>query len=245
MLGWDKLFRIILPRLDLKNATIKDPNFRIILRIRRYMLACFVLMIYRLRLYPEDTDLQELVESRLLSEKERERVVKAQNLRAQVVILMIYEQIASLCKNNNWDTITRVAMEDRCDVAADSFLGGVRNVGNPLPFPFTRLTYLMIIVWCSAVNLTLVSDFGWFLIIPSAFLAYVFFGLYSIGIEIENPFGESYTAVPLVGLLFLTDIDVTNLIVAAEPAEKVEQLLCEPAKDMPNSLKDILRGVLD
>lgn len=54
-----------------------------------------------------------------------------------------------------------------------------------------------LIIYCFTLPFALVESFGWFTILDVLFVAYTFFGIEEIGVEIEGPFGDDANDLPL------------------------------------------------
>ena len=53
------------------------------------------------------------------------------------------------------------------------------------------------IIYCFTLPFALVDTFGWFTIRDVLLVAYTFFGIEEIGVEIEGPFGNDENDLPL------------------------------------------------
>lgn len=52
-------------------------------------------------------------------------------------------------------------------------------------------------MYCFTLPFALVSSYGWYTILDVLLIAYVFFGIEEIGVEIEGPFGTDDNDLPL------------------------------------------------
>jgi putative membrane protein len=52
-------------------------------------------------------------------------------------------------------------------------------------------------MYCFTLPFALVESFGWFTILDVLLVAYTFFGIEEIGVEIEGPFGNDANDLPL------------------------------------------------
>ncbi|RYZ37689.1 MAG: hypothetical protein EOO71_26990 [Myxococcaceae bacterium] len=78
------------------------------------------------------------------------------------------------------------------------YLGGCERI-HRTPMPFAYMVHLRraLILYCFTLPFALVDTFGW-VTVPSTFVvAYVFFGIEEIGVEIEDPFGTDDNDLPL------------------------------------------------
>jgi putative membrane protein len=69
-------------------------------------------------------------------------------------------------------------------------LGGCERI-NSTPIPFAYMVHLRraLIIYCFTLPFALIDSFGWITIPATLGVAYTFFGIEEIGVEIENPFG--------------------------------------------------------
>jgi putative membrane protein len=78
------------------------------------------------------------------------------------------------------------------------FLGGCERIRKtPLPFAYVVHLRRALIIYCFSLPFALVESFGWFTILDVLFVAYTFFGIEEIGVEIEGPFGDDANDLPL------------------------------------------------
>ena len=69
-------------------------------------------------------------------------------------------------------------------------LGGCERINStPLPFAYTVHLRRLLILYCFTLPFALVDTFGWLAVLDTLGVAYTFFGIEEIGVEIENPFG--------------------------------------------------------
>ena len=78
---------------------------------------------------------------------------------------------------------------------------GVVNEFMRTPLPFAYVVHLRraLIFYCITLPFALVETFAWpwAAVVATFFLAYVYFGIEEIGVEIENPFGSDDNDLPL------------------------------------------------
>ena len=67
----------------------------------------------------------------------------------------------------------------------------------PLPFVYVMHLRRAIVVYCFSLPFVLAEAYGWGAIVFTFFLAYMFFGIEEIGVEIEDPFGTDANDLPL------------------------------------------------
>ena len=73
----------------------------------------------------------------------------------------------------------------------DDYLGGCERIAStPLPFAYMVHLRRVMILYCFTLPFALVEPFGWLTVPAILGVAYTFFGIEEIGVEIENPFGN-------------------------------------------------------
>jgi putative membrane protein len=77
-------------------------------------------------------------------------------------------------------------------------LGACERIAKtPLPFAYMVHLRRALILFCFTLPFALVKDFGWGTVFDTLLVAYIFFGIEEIGVEIENPFGHDDNDLPL------------------------------------------------
>jgi ion channel-forming bestrophin family protein len=78
------------------------------------------------------------------------------------------------------------------------YLGGCERIRKtPLPFAYVVHLRRALVLYCFTLPFALVDTFGWTTILDVFLIAYVFFGIEEIGVEIEGPFGYDDNDLPL------------------------------------------------
>ncbi len=80
-----------------------------------------------------------------------------------------------------------------------------RIQGTPLPFAYTLLLYRTAWLYCLLLPFGLAESLGWGTPVATALVAYTFFGLDTLGDELEEPFGTAANDLPLDALLQVVD----------------------------------------
>lgn len=102
------------------------------------------------------------------------------------------------------------AVLKKCDSDIDGFVGAwmacEKICGVPMVFPYTQMLTIFLVLFVYTFPLPLAhiffnddAEFNGFVITPfvSALVAFAFFGMNAVGIEIENPFGEDANDLPM------------------------------------------------
>jgi putative membrane protein len=88
-------------------------------------------------------------------------------------------------------------------------LGGCERIHNtPLPFAYVVHLRRAVILYCFTLPFALVKDFGWVTVLDTLAVAYIFFGIEELGVEIEDPFGRDDNDLPLEQYCGVVDRDV-------------------------------------
>ncbi len=78
------------------------------------------------------------------------------------------------------------------------YLGGCERIKKtPLPFAYMVHIRRALILYCATLPFALVNDFGTGAVVGTFLVAYIFFGIEEIGVEIENPFEDDENDLPL------------------------------------------------
>lgn len=67
----------------------------------------------------------------------------------------------------------------------------------PLPFAYVVHLRRALVLYCFTLPFALVDTFGWSTVLDVALVAFIFFGIEEIGVEIEGPFGHDENDLPL------------------------------------------------
>lgn len=88
----------------------------------------------------------------------------------------------------------------------------------PIPFAYMVHIRWALIIYCFTLPFALVADFGEGAIVATFLVAYIFFGIEEIGVEIENPFDGDENDLPLEKICGTID---SNLTAVLPPLEAV------------------------
>lgn len=113
------------------------------------------------------------------------------------VATRLSQQLAAAHRNGLIGENTMVAMDQNVQLLVD-YLGACERIkSTPLPFAYVVHLRRALVLYSVTLPLTLVEAFGWGTV-PAVFcVAYTFFGIEEIGVEIENPFGDEPNDLPL------------------------------------------------
>ncbi len=78
------------------------------------------------------------------------------------------------------------------------YLGGCERIRKtPLPFAYVVHLRRALVLYCFTLPFAIVDLFGWYAIGNTMLVAFVFFGIEEIGVEIEGPFGYDANDLPM------------------------------------------------
>ncbi|MFY0577808.1 bestrophin family protein [Cystobacter fuscus] len=93
------------------------------------------------------------------------------------------------------------------------YLGGCERI-HKTPMPFAYMLHLRraLVLYCFSLPLALVDAFGWATVPATFVVAYLFFGIEEIGVEIEDPFGNDDNDLPLERICDTIQKNLTALL---------------------------------
>lgn len=102
-------------------------------------------------------------------------------------------------------------------------LGGCERIRKtPLPYAYVVHLRRALVLYCFTLPLALVETFGWFTVIDVALVAYIYFGIEEIGVEIEGPFGHDENDLPLKDICDTIYKNVYAMADLADPPRDVD-----------------------
>jgi putative membrane protein len=87
-----------------------------------------------------------------------------------------------------------------------------RIKSTPIPFSYTTLIHRIVAVYCYGLPFGLVSETGVFTPVVVLVVSYAFFGLDTVGDEIEQPFGTDANDLPLSAISRLIEVNLRQRI---------------------------------
>jgi putative membrane protein len=89
----------------------------------------------------------------------------------------------------------------------------------PLPFVYVVHLRRALIFYCFTLPFALVGEHDWTTVLETLLVAYVFFGIEEIGVEIEGPFGDDANDLPLERFCAMIEENLRQLQSAPSPGE--------------------------
>jgi putative membrane protein len=142
-------------------------------------------------------------------------------LASQHVPLAVARQITGLLKQARADglitDIQQMALDQNVQLLID-YIGGCERIhSTPLPYAYAVHLRRALIAYCFTLPFALVARFGWDTIPAVLLIAYIFFGIEEIGVEIEDPFGEDDNDLPLEQICTNIERNLRDVIGAPLP----------------------------
>lgn len=116
---------------------------------------------------------------------------------ALTVSVNISELLAEARNKGAISDYVLVMMDDYIHRLMDCMGGCERIRKTPLPYAYMVHLRRLLILYSFSLPFTLVESFGWMAVPATTFVAYSFFGIEEIGVEIEDPFGLDLNDLPL------------------------------------------------
>lgn len=93
--------------------------------------------------------------------------------------------------------IVMMGLDQNIQLLVD-YLGGCERIRKtPMPFAYAVHLRRALVLYCFTLPFAMVEAFGWTTVADVLILAYTFFGIEEIGVEIEGPFGHDDNDLPL------------------------------------------------
>ena len=104
----------------------------------------------------------------------------------------------------------------RLDASISSLVdaqGGCERIkSTPVPFQYTVLTHRIVAAYCFALPFGIVATVGAATPLVALFIAYTFFGLDTIGGELEDPFGVDPNDLPLQAITRTIEVNLRQIL---------------------------------
>ncbi len=100
-------------------------------------------------------------------------------------------------REGRFSDLVYVALDQNIQQLVDNLGACERIRKTPLPFAYVVHLRRALVVYCFTLPFALVASYGWYTILDVVLVAYLFFGIEEIGVEIEGPFGTDDNDLPL------------------------------------------------
>jgi len=105
--------------------------------------------------------------------------------------------LAEAMRRGHISDIARTSIDQNITLLIDYHGGCERIRKTPLPFAYVVHLRRALTLYCFTLPFALVDTFGWTTVLDTLLVAYIFFGIEEIGVEIEGPFGVDDNDLPL------------------------------------------------
>lgn len=131
-----------------------------------------------------------------LPRNEVDTVLEAQHI-PYAVAMQISRTIAEARQAGKLSDYLTVYLDNNVQALVDHLGVCERIHRTPLPFAYVVHLRRALMIYCATLPFALLDPFGWYTVLDTLLLAYIFFGIEEIGVEIEDPFGVDDNDLPL------------------------------------------------
>ncbi|MES2465093.1 MAG: bestrophin family ion channel [Armatimonadota bacterium] len=111
--------------------------------------------------------------------------------------VQISEAIAEARRDGHLSDYLAATIDNNVQQLID-FLGVCERIHKtPLPFAYVVHLRRALLIYCLTLPFALLDPFGWYTVLDTLLVTYIFFGVEEIGVEIEDPFGVDDNDLPL------------------------------------------------
>jgi putative membrane protein len=115
-----------------------------------------------------------------------------------------------------------VALDQNVQQLIDALGGCERIRKTPLPYAYVVHLRRALVLYCFTLPFALVEAFAWITVPVVALVAYAYFGIEEIGVEIEGPFGHDENDLPLKDICDTIHKNVYAMADLADPPRDVD-----------------------
>ncbi len=159
--------------------------------------------------------------------EELERVLPGEDLTglrpSKNVPLSLQQGIGQMlrgAKLRGWlDALEWQAMDRNLDDLVDAQGGTERIKNTPMPKQYDFFPMLFVQIYCLLLPVGMVENLGWFTPLGSTLVGFMFLALDKIGRDLENPFDNAVSDVPLTAITKAIEINLRQLLGEAELPE--------------------------
>lgn len=149
----------------------------------------------------------------------------AETLSAQHPALFVAQRMTSCLQEARLKglitDILQVSLDSNVQQLVD-YVGGCERIRKtPLPFAYVVHLRRALVIYTFTLPFALVESFGWFTILDVLFVAYTYFGIEEIGVEIEGPFGDDANDLPMSDICMTIHHNVYALTGVTHPKREV------------------------
>jgi putative membrane protein len=132
----------------------------------------------------------------------------------------ISELIADARNKGQISDVTAAMLDNNVHLLV-GYLGVCERIHKtPLPFAYVVHLRRALLIYCLTLPFALLDPFGWYTVLDTFLLAFIFFGIEEIGVDIEDPFGEDDNDLPLDAICQTIERNLLGTLSATETAHK-------------------------
>ena len=169
-----------------------------------------IAFVHALRLQLRDVD--DLSDLKPFLSAEEIAVLKTESNRPSAISKGTAERVMQAWSRGWIHALHVSVLEQSLNTLTDIQGGCERIKSSPIPFSYTTLTHRIVAFYCYGLPFGLVHDVGMLTPVVVLVVSYAFFGLDTIGDEIEQPFGTDDNDLPLDAMARLIEVNLRQRI---------------------------------
>eukprot|EP00164_Ancoracysta_twista_P002176 GFYU01002873.1.p1 GENE.GFYU01002873.1~~GFYU01002873.1.p1 ORF type:complete len:398 (-),score=79.24 GFYU01002873.1:154-1347(-) len=131
-----------------------------------------------------------------LTKEERHSLSSVTN-RPQLCAQWMSQRAYNNYRKGRLEKIGLKMIEAQISTLVGGWMACMKIVKTPMPFPYVQMLNLFLLIYVFSLPFTFAHIFGWFTPIFAGVIAFALYGIYQVGVEIENPFGLDDNDLPL------------------------------------------------
>ncbi|NTX39310.1 hypothetical protein HUA78_33235 [Myxococcus sp. CA033] len=148
----------------------------------------------------------------------------AEVMRAQHVPFAVARKMSALLdagrRQGLYSEYVQMQLDQDVHLLVD-YIGGCERIRKtPIPFAYVMHLRRALLVFCYTLPFALVESFGGLTVLATFVVAYIFFGIEEIGVEIEDPFGHDDNDLPLDSICNTIHANLNALMPVEPPARQ-------------------------
>ncbi|MFG6458016.1 bestrophin family protein [Roseateles sp. BYS96W] len=163
-----------------------------------------------------------------LVQPDEQRALTTVRNRPAALMMSMGADLARCRRDGLLDSVRAVQIDDTLSAMTAAAASCERIRNTPLPFSYALLLHRTAYLYCFLLPFGIVDAVGWMTPLVVAIVAYTFFGLDTLGDEIEEPFGTLANDLPLEAICRSIEIDLRQALGDPElpqPLAPVDYLL--------------------
>jgi putative membrane protein len=187
-------------------STLPDGERVALIALRKELVYRVAAFTHALRLALRDTD--DLSDLEPLLSKDEIESLKAEANRPYAISQGTAERLRAAYDKGLIHAMHLSTLEQSLTSLTDLQGGCERIKSTPIPFSYTTLIHRIVAFYCYGLPFGLVSSVGLFTPVVVFVVSYAFFGLDTVGDEIEQPFGTDANDLPLSAISRMIEVNL-------------------------------------